>query len=314
MQNITIRSINGNDITEIVKVWNKSLPLDAINEKTFYSKIILDENFNEDNVLIAEIDNVPVGFVIGATTKTNIYKEVDPDNIRCWITALAVDPQYRKTGIGKKLIEELFLRFKNAGKRECYIATYPYGYFVPGVDIKEYSNGIEFLKHNGFEEKYRPLSMDSNIVLIKFDQKFHDKIIALEKENIRIQTLEEKYILSYIKFMKTMPSDWLRVARNNLLDYTRGIFSLDQVCIAVQGDEVVGYCQFEGSHFGPFGVSDKFQGKGIGTILLGKTVEMMRIKGYHDAWVLWTDDIAANVYQKLGFKETRRFVVLCKKI
>jgi mycothiol synthase len=314
MQNAVIRSMNGNDIAKIVKIWKKALPLDAINEKTFYAKIILDEHFNEGNILLAEIDNNPVGFVIGATTKTNIYKEVDPDNIRCWITAFAVLPEYRKTGIGKKLLDEIFTRFKNAGKKECYISTYPYGYFVPGVDINEYAEGIKFLQKYGFEEKYRPLSMDSNIVLIKSDQKFLDKIDSLEKEGIIIQTLEEKYIISYLEFMKTMPSDWLRVARNNLLDYTRGIFSLDQVCIAVKDDQVVGYCQFEGSHFGPFGVSDKFQGKGIGTILLGKTVEMMRIKGHHDAWVLWTDDIAANVYRKLGFRETRRFVVLCKKI
>jgi predicted GNAT family acetyltransferase len=40
----------------------------------------------------------------------------------------------------------------------------------------------------------------------------------------------------------------------------------------------------------------------------------MKIKGYHNAWVMWTDDIAAKVYQKLGFRETRRFVVLSKDL
>ena len=110
--------------------------------------------------------------------------------------------------------------------------------------------------------------------------------------------------------MRSMTSDWYRVARYNLHDMSRNLFNPDQITIAVQGNVVIGYCQFEGSHFGPFGVSDKYQGKGIGTILLGRTLEKMRMYGYHDAWVLWTDDVAAKVYGKFGFKETRRFVVL----
>ena len=35
----------------------------------------------------------------------------------------------------------------------------------------------------------------------------------------------------------------------------------------MQNEKVVGYCQFEGSHFGPFGVAKDFQGRGIGTVL-----------------------------------------------
>jgi GNAT superfamily N-acetyltransferase len=92
------------------------------------------------------------------------------------------------------------------------------------------------------------------------------------------------------------------------------MFFHDQITIAIHKEEVVGYCQFEGSHFGPFGVSEKYQGKGIGTILLGETLKKMRMYGHHDAWVLWTDDLAAKVYSKFGFKETRRFVTLKKEL
>ncbi len=77
---------------------------------------------------------------------------------------------------------------------------------------------------------------------------------------------------------------------------------------------MIGYCQFEGAHFGPFGVADKYQGKGIGTVLLGRTLERMRAKGLHNAYVLWTDDVAAKVYSKFGFEETRRFAVMKKEI
>jgi GNAT superfamily N-acetyltransferase len=111
-----------------------------------------------------------------------------------------------------------------------------------------------------------------------------------------------------------MPTDWVRVERRNLRKMTEGGFSPEQITVATKDGEIIGYCQFEGSHFGPFGVSDAFQGRGIGTVLLARTLERMKCAGYHDAWVMWTDDIAAKVYGKFGFHETRRFALLKKKL
>jgi mycothiol synthase len=61
-------------------------------------------------------------------------------------------------------------------------------------------------------------------------------------------------------------------------------------------------------------VSDAYQGRGIGTVLLARTLERMRMQGYHNAWVMWTDDIAAKVYSKYEFTETRRFSILRKPL
>jgi GNAT superfamily N-acetyltransferase len=310
MEDIKILPFSGNDIDDIISLWNEELPVDSINKNVFISKVILDEHFYKNNFLVAKKKGKIIGFMIGATVKDAIYKDVDPGNIRCWITSMAISKEFRKQGIGKQLLVELLKHFKAVGKKECYIASYPYGYFVPGLDIKLYTDAIHFFEHFGFIESYRPLSMDANIVLMDLGEEFKNKIERLNREGICIISYEQKYILSYLDFMKSMTSDWYRVARQNLLDMSRNLFYPDQITIAVKGDEVIGYCQHEASHFGPFGVSDKFQGKGVGTVLLGSTLEKMRMYGYHDAWVLWTDDIAAKVYGKFGFKETRRFSVL----
>ncbi len=111
-----------------------------------------------------------------------------------------------------------------------------------------------------------------------------------------------------------MPTDWVRVERANLKKLGTGGFTPEQITIVTHGERIVGYCQFEGSHFGPFGVSDDYQGRGIGTVLLARTLDRMRTLGYHDAWVMWTDDAAAKVYSKFGFKETRRFAILKKEL
>jgi len=168
-----------------------------------------------------------------------------------------------------------------------------------------------FTKQKDIEDFTALLNYKPNDVGIA---EFKAKVEKLKSEGIEIISYQQKYILSYIDFMRSMTSDWYRVARHNLMDMTRNLFHQDQITIAVQNEKVIGYCQFEGSHFGPFGVADSHQGKGIGTILLGRTLEKMRMYGFHDAWVLWTDDLAAKVYSKFGFKETRRFVVFKKEL
>jgi GNAT superfamily N-acetyltransferase len=118
-----------------------------------------------------------------------------------------------------------------------------------------------------------------------------------------------------MKFLdQAMPSDWVRVERRNLRKITEGGFQAEQIMVVTHEGNIIGYCQFEGSHFGPFGVSDAYQGRGIGTVLLARTLERMRNEGQHVAWVMWTDDVAAKVYGKFGFKETRRFALLKKTL
>jgi GNAT superfamily N-acetyltransferase len=110
-----------------------------------------------------------------------------------------------------------------------------------------------------------------------------------------------------------MPGDWVRHARELLTDITKGLSDYDQIVVAQHKREIVGYCQFEGEHFGPYGVAPDYQGKGIGTALMAKCLATMRRKGLHNAWVLWTsDETAEKVYQRFGFRETRRFAVLRK--
>jgi GNAT superfamily N-acetyltransferase len=157
--------------------------------------------------------------------------------------------------------------------------------------------------------------MDASIVLFEVPETIRQRQEQLFHDGIAIRPYRRTDLVNFLDFLeRSMPTDWMRVERANLRKIGSGGFRTDQVTIVVAGDEVIGYCQFEGSHFGPFGVSEAYQGKGIGTVLLARTLERMRTLGYHDAWVMWTDDIAAKVYQKFGFKETRRFSLLKKDL
>lgn len=318
---ISITPVSYSDLDSVIELWNRVNPLDAITEDLLETRVLLDENFDENTFLVAREGDRMVGFVISAYARRVPLGEHDPMGDRCWVTAFGIDQVYRRRGVATRMFSSLFEKFRAMGKKECFVASYAPGYFVPGIDVKEYPAAISFLSKEGFEETYRPLSMDAPLALFKVTRELEEKEQRLIESGIKVRTYSRQDLLPFMKFLEAnMPADWVRVSRANLRDLTRGIFKPDQIFLAVcdkpgAGEgKVIGYCQFEEAHFGPFGVADKYQGKGIGTVLLGRTLERMHSKGLHNAYVLWTDDTAAKVYSKFGFKETRRFAVMRKSI
>jgi GNAT superfamily N-acetyltransferase len=312
---ISITTYSDADREELLKLWAAALPLDAITVDILETRVLLDENFDPETFLLARSDGTLVGFVLGVHAKRMPLGDADPEGDRCWITALGVRPGANLKELGGLLISEVEKRFKKLGRKECRISGYPPGYFTPGVDVSAYKHYLELLTNHGYEVFHEALSMDAPIVLFTIPEKTLEIEKALQTDGIEIRTYRRTDLVLFMNFLeRTMPSDWVRVERRNLRKIVEGGFHPGQVMVVSRGDEIIGYCQFEGSHFGPFGVSEAFQGKGIGTVLLARTLERMRHEGFHDAWVMWTDDIAAKVYGKFGFKETRRFAMLKKNL
>ncbi|MBI5473523.1 MAG: GNAT family N-acetyltransferase [Ignavibacteriae bacterium] len=299
----------------ILDLWARALPLDAVSQDVFEARVLLDENFDPTTAVIALVNNVPVGFIFGAHAKRMPLGDADPNGTRSWITLLAVDPSVSMSEVGGALIEHVENKFKALGKTECYVSTYPPGYFTPGIDRNNCKPLLDLFLTKQYSEVKQALSMDSSIVLFTLSEKVLQKERELKGEGIEFRVYQRTDLVQFMAFLeKSMPTDWVRVERANLKKLGTGGFTPEQITIVTHGEKIIGYCQFEGSHFGPFGVSDEYQGRGIGTVLLARTLDRMRTCGYHDAWVMWTDDLAAKVYAKFGFKETRRFSILQKQL
>jgi mycothiol synthase len=298
---------------ELLAFWSAALPIDAITLDTLETRVLLDENFDPETFLLARSNGELVGFVLGVHARRMPLGDADPSSDRCWITALGVRPGHDVRVIGTSLLTEAEKRFKALGKKECRVAGYPPGYFTPGIDMHAYKPILELFQANGYVVFHEALSMDSSIVVFTVPEKTVEIEKRLKADGIDIRFYRRDDLVRFMEFLeKSMPSDWVRVERRNLRKIVEGGFHPEQVVLVTKGNDIIGYCQFEGSHFGPFGVSDANQGKGIGTVLLARTLERMRQEGHHDAWVMWTDDLAAKVYSKFGFKETRRFAMLKK--
>ena len=68
--------------------------------------------------------------------------------------------------------------------------------------------------------------------------------------------------------------------------------------------------------FGPFGVEESEQGKGLGKILLHETLHAMKQQTLQGAWFLWTSEttVAGHLYLKNDFRTFRKFHVMLKEL
>jgi mycothiol synthase len=315
MNMTTLRHFESGDISELLQVWAKALPLDTVNRNTFEKKVLLDVNRETGSLILAEND----GRISGFALRLVLRKPIENVGLRPetgYITAFGVDPEFRKQGIGSSLLENSIKWFKNKNRQKILIAPYTPNYFVPGIDKENYADGVKLFEKFGFTEYSEAIAMDGPISTYTISEKSRVKNKKLLSEGIEVRALNRSDILDYLNFQdKNMPGPWLEDARRNLVDLTRGAVDSWGCFIAVDKGKIIGFCQHEGSHFGPFGVMDEYQGRGIGSVLLSKTLDNMKTMGFHCAWVLWTGIRAANgVYGRLGFTITRKFAIMKKEM
>ncbi|HZO91516.1 MAG TPA: GNAT family N-acetyltransferase [Chthonomonadaceae bacterium] len=312
---ITVRGYRADDETALLALWNTALPYDPIDRRTFHRKVLLDPNFDPNWLCLAEADDELVGFCLCLIRRVPLEKVgLSPD--QGWITALGVHPNRQGQGVEAALLDRALPLFRDAGRSEILLSPYTPNYFVPGLDETHYGPMLKLLTEQfGFEVVSRPISMDANIVL--FDgTPYVEREAQLRAQGIAVRSLLPQEVPTLLQFLNAhMPGDWVRHARDLLLDVTKGLADYDQFLIALREGEIAGYCQFEGEHFGPYGVREGMQGQGIGTVLMARCLEAMRRKGLHNAWVLWTSqETAQKVYSRFGFRQMRRFAVLRKRL
>ncbi len=311
---MTVRPYRAEDEDSLLPLWCAAVPYDPIDRKTFHRKVLLDPNFDREGLLLADAKGDCVGFILSLVRKVPMEK-VGLEEDKGWITAFGVHPDWRRQGIGHRLMEASLDFFEKRQRKQILVSPYTPNYFVPGIDEDRYRDAVRFLEGWGFKTISRPISMDANIVLFDYTP-YRDREKRLSEEGVQVRSLKPNEIPLLLSFLREhMPGDWLRHCRDLLTDVTKGIGDYDQFIVALYKGRVVGWCQFEGEHFGPYGVVEDMRGKGIGTLLMAKCLAKMRQKGHHNAWVLWTsEETAEKVYSRFGFRKIRQFAVMRKDL
>jgi GNAT superfamily N-acetyltransferase len=181
--------------------------------------------------------------------------------------------------------------------------------------VNGYADALKFFAARGFAEVYRPLAMETSLWDWRTPDWVAQRELALAAEGCVVRTYEPMLTLPLLKFTaEEFPGDWLRVVRETMGKIVQGD-SPSRLLVAEEGGQVLGFSHYDNERFGPIGVSTKQRGRGIGQVLMYRTLQAQREAGFRAAWFLWSDDkTAARIYSAAGFKETRRFALLKKGI
>ncbi len=310
---VHIDAYRNGDEAAILSVWRLALAADAIDEATFAQKCLADPNYEREGMLVARQGDRVVGFVLAVVRRIPIGPGSGLDPETAWITAFGVTPDARRQGVARRLFDAAEAFIRSRGRRRIEVSPYAPTYFWPGVDKDRYPEATAFLEGRGYRRVYDAVAMDKNLVGYAMPDDVSALEAELRREGYDFTVLSPRYVRSLVAFNdRVFHADWARAIR----DAVARRVDWDRTLICVKDDEVCGFAQFGAydhvpDRFGPFGVDESLRGKGIGKVLLYRTMNALVEKGYHDTWFLWTGERtpAGFLYRRAGFTVTRTFVV-----
>ena len=316
MTDLAITPYSGEDFYEVVELLKLCLVADPMTPALFTRKVLLDPNFEVEGAVTARVGEELAGFLLAIARRRPLEDGPD-DTDRGWITLFAVSPEFRRRGIGTALLAHGIGYLKSRGCKSLAVSPYAPNYWTPGVDEAAYPEAIAYLGKHGFRTVSRPISMDTRLVGgWSIPEWARGRQSALQESGVSFETFDPAHIPALTAFLRAeFPGDWQRYIRETMVEITLGRRADSDLIVCYDNGRIIGFSQHEAERFGPFGVAASERGRGIGAVLLFRTLEIMRRKGHHNAWFLWTDDATAErVYKAAGFRETRRYSVMAREI
>jgi len=296
------RSFRQGDEESLVALWNSQLVRDPISLDLFCRQTLADPNFAEDGLPVAFSGGAMVGFALVVAPGTPRVFAQPPGIGR--LSAIAVDPAFRKQGVGNSLLERAMAFLK---KRVCTRAvTVAPEYFTAGVDLDAYQAAVVFLNRRGFTMSGEAVGMGRKLVDLSWPSEGRVAESRTKAEGIEVRTFRPRDTMSVTAFFREEFPDWLwyfelKLGRED---------PPDDIIVAVRSGNVIGYCQrLESDHVGPFGMAKAWRGRGIGTVMLFRLLESMARRGFRFAWFGETGR-ARTYYERAGFEVLRRYAVM----
>jgi mycothiol synthase len=306
-----IRAFQGGDTHDLLSVWNAALVSDRISPQLFYTKVLLDPNFQPANLPVAVEDGHVVGFVLALTRRVSFGPlGMQPD--QAWITAFGVHPRYRRRGIGSALFAHLFQKLDSEQRTIIAISPYEPNYFAPGVDINAYPEALSLLQHHfGFTIQARAISMGMDLSGFQLPADLPEHERQLAREGITVTPFTPADLPDLMQFLlDEFGWSWYAYYHTSLSEWLTGGPVQTSLFVARLDGTVVGVSHHRNERFGPFGVRADLRNRGLGRVLLFRCLEAMAARHLYYAYFMWTEEHAARLYARTGFHRRREFAIL----
>lgn len=208
-----------------------------------------------------------------------------------FIRLFAVDHEYRRQGLAGRMLSRLEDTLKAKGARTISVLTGDLGYFMPGLDPR-YTEALCMTENRGY--------VRSDVVV--------NMIVPLRPDTVYDAPAEQaarKMRSHGIHIRRAEPADRPRVQAWTAKAFPGGWeaevdmtfeFSPIPLWLAFRDDAVVGFAAYDvnmfAGGFGPTGVEEALQGKGIGAALLFRTLADMQSRGYVECEIGWLGPVA----------------------
>jgi len=309
-----IEPFKPDDLEGVLRVLAEAMPIDPISRGKFVRQVLLDHNFRSEGAPVARVNGRIVGFCLSIARQTPL-ENAPSDADRGYITLFGVLPQSQRQGIGSELLAAAEGYLNSQGRAMVMISPYAPGYFICGVDVKNYAAGLSFFTKHGYSEVYRPIAMEIALWNLSVPEWVAETREKLAAQGVIVEPYRAELTLPILEFARTeFQGDWVRVYRETIGRICQGD-APSRIIVAHENGHVIGFSHHDNERFGPIGVAANQRGRGLGHVLMYETLIAQRAAGFRTAWFLWSDDkTAAKLYTAAGFREVRRFALLKKTL
>ncbi len=268
-------------LPELADLVHRSFPLHEISVKSLRRITLEDPNFLPDDLFIAKGEEGFLGAVIGAK-----YRKEPPEragNTTAYLKLICTSPF--DGALMHVLLEKMQDHLREQGSTRLVYSNFASWHLLPGVDLR-YEDLLRFLISEGFAKSNQ--CVDYVIDLHAF--RIPRRIVNME-EDLMVQGTamrlanagEKERVREWV--LKNSGYNWSYEAARAIGRAGSGVW------IAEEGGEMVAFSVFgslEHHWFGPVAVVEERRRRGLGSVLLFKTLDSMKRLGIPRAIIPWT--------------------------
>lgn len=328
-----IRAFEKEDLSAVLWLWNDSVErgevlLKRMDEDGFERIFEGNRSYDGSFDFVAEEEGKIVGYSSGIAKKLFLPKET-AENTPGYLTAIFVDVDRRRQGIGTALLRALLDAFRRDGKREavCFSSNpIDLGWTIPGTPGHDHNNmpgvdiecaGYPFLRENGFADVAVEVAMYLNLNDYREAPIVEERQERLLAEGIRTGRYDTGLGYDFDRMCDRVGSEYWRSVLREETQKERP----RPILAATHEGHIVGFTgpvDREPSGRGWFtGIctDPEFEKRGIATVLFNLLMrEFIQVGALFSTLFTGDDNHAQRLYLRTGFEVKRRFAMMKKSL